>query len=157
MTPAQVAAIPKELRTRRQWVTWRLEKRRGKLTKVPYDPKTDRGASTADPATWASFEEAQKAFRGGGYDGLGFVFTESDPFTGIDLDGCISDDGSVKEWALEIVRRLDSFTELSPSGRGLHIFVRAVLPAGGRRKGQIEMYDCGRYFTVTGRKFEWQR
>ena len=83
------------------------------------------------------------------YSGVGYVFAFSDPYTGIDLDGCLDADGQIADWAAAIVTRLDSYTELSPSGRGLHVIVRAALPPGGRRKGPIELYDCGRYFTMT--------
>lgn len=73
----------------------------------------------------------------------------------MDLDGCLDPEtGEVEPWALEIVEQLDSYTEISPSGTGLHILVRAGLPEGGNRKGQIEMYDRSRFFTVTGRRLE---
>jgi primase-polymerase (primpol)-like protein len=146
--------IPDELKALAQWVVWRLEERGKELRKVPYSPKTGRGAATTKLATWATFEMAQQVLAKGGYSGLGFVFSKDDPYCGIDLDKCIDENGEVEPWALEIVRRLDSYTEFSPSGHGLHIFVRASLPEGGRKKGQVEMYDQARYFTVTGRRFE---
>jgi primase-polymerase (primpol)-like protein len=79
------------------------------------------------------------------------VFTEQDPYCGIDLDECRNDAGQFTPQALGILDRLNSFAELSPSGRGLHILVKAKLPAGRRRNDGIEMYDSGRYFTVTGK------
>ena len=89
------------------------------------------------------------------YDGIGFVFTVEDPFCGVDLDGCLDPEtGEVEPWALKIVEQLDSYTEISPSGTGLHVLVRAELPEGGNRKGRIEMYDRGRFFTVTGRRLD---
>ena len=83
--------------------------------------------------------------------GIGFVFTADDPFVGVDLDHCRDPEtGEVEPWAQEIVDELDSYTEVSPSKTGLHSIVNGKLPPGGRRKGRVEMYEAGRYFTVTG-------
>src|SRR5215217_5232136 len=82
--------VPPELTERPQWVCWRLEERDEKLTKVPYTAGTRRRASSTDPATWASFEDAKGAVGRAEppYDGIGFVFSDADPFCGIDLDKC---------------------------------------------------------------------
>jgi putative DNA primase/helicase len=149
------AAIPAELKELRQWVVWREEPRdNGKMAKVPVDPKTGRNASVNDPSTWGTCEEAQEyceKFKDQGCCGIGFVFTASDPYVGIDLDNCRNPEtGEIQTWAEEIVLRLNSYTELSPSGTGLHVIVQGQLPAGGRRKSQVEMYDRGRFFTMTG-------
>ena len=83
--------------------------------------------------------------------GVGFVFTEDDPYAGIDIDKCRnSETGEIDQWARKIVDALDSYTEISPSGTGLHIFVKATLPGPNNRKGPLEMYESGRYFTLTG-------
>jgi primase-polymerase (primpol)-like protein len=88
-------------------------------------------------------------------DGVGFVFTLDDPYCGIDLDKCVNPaSGAINDQAREIVDALQSYTELSPSGTGLHIIVRATLSAKGRKRDAIEIYDRGRYFTVTGQPFE---
>jgi hypothetical protein len=134
-----------------QWVAWKIEERRGKLTKIPKNPRTGGNASSTNPATWGSYQQAVQAVKRYGLDGVGFVFTAGDVFAGIDLDDCIND-GHLEEWAARIVARIDSYTEISPSGRGLKIFIRAELPSSGK-KGQIEMYDRDRYFTVTGRQW----
>jgi hypothetical protein len=92
-----------------------------------------------------------RACRERGYYGIGFVFTADDPFCGVDLDRCRDAvTGEVEEWAREIIRELDSYTEMSPSGTGVHILVRATLPEGRNRNGRIEIYDHDRYFTVSG-------
>ncbi|BBL79307.1 hypothetical protein RxyAA322_11610 [Rubrobacter xylanophilus] len=141
------------LRDLRQWVCWRSEEQMGRKTKVPYSPSTGARARADDPETWGTLSEARDAARERGYDGIGFVFTASDPFCGVDLDSCVDPEtGEVEPWAREIVEHLSSYTEISPSGRGLHVLVRARLPEGGRRKGRVEMYDRGRFFTVTGRR-----
>jgi hypothetical protein len=86
------------------------------------------------------------------YEGIGFVLTADTPYTGVDLDQSVDEAGDVAEWAMEIVRRLNSYTEITPSGRGLRVWVRGKLPPGRRRKGLVEMYDEGRYFTITGNR-----
>ncbi len=140
---------------RRQWVVWQFEKRDGRATKVPYDPVSKRRASTTDPHTWRSFEEAAAAYKASDrLDGIGFVFTPEDPFSGIDLDDCLGENGEPFPWAQQILDSLQTYTEISPSGRGLKLFLEGKLPEGGRRKGSIEMYESGRYFTVTGRHLE---
>ena len=79
------------------------------------------------------------------------MFTEADDLVGIDLDTCRdTETGQVNEFATSIVRELDSYSEVSPSGRGIHIILRGTLPHGWRRTPGIEVYDRGRYFTVTG-------
>jgi primase-polymerase (primpol)-like protein len=83
----------------KQWVCWRLEEHDGKPTKVPYSPLTDRRARSTSPETWESYSEAVKACKERGYDGVGFVFTESDPFCGVDLDGCRDpESGELEAW-----------------------------------------------------------
>lgn len=147
-------AIPAELKDRPQWVVWRLQTRDGKPTKVPFSPTTGEAASSTDPATWATFKQAVEAAARRGFAGIGFVFTASDPYVGIDLDKCTDPDGTVQDWATDIIQQLNSYTEISPSGLGAHIIVKGSLPPGPRRKGAIEMYSEGRYFTMTGDAWE---
>jgi hypothetical protein len=149
-----MSAIPAELRELPQWVIWRYKKRRGKLTKVPYQSaQPERTASTADPATWATFELAKAVMDA---DGVGFVFTEHDPYLGVDFDGCV-DGEAVHPFVLALVRALDSYTEVSVSGTGLHSILEAKLTGRHRctRKtpwrGAFENYDRRRFFCVTGR------
>jgi len=140
------------MRELRQWLAWREEERDGKLTKVPYSPRTGQRADSTAPETWASYDEAVKAYRAHGYDGIGFVFTPEDDLCGVDLDKCLDPEtGELEGWAQEVIEELDSYTEISPSGTGVHVLVRGELPAGRKRKGRFEAYDRGRYFTVTGK------
>src|SRR3712207_3717946 len=151
MTTAQTQNI----RDLRQWVCWRSEERDGKTTKIPYSPLTGRKASSTNPETWGGYLEAVSACRKRGHDGIGFVFTKDDPFCGVDLDRCLDPDtGELEPWAREIIEELDSYAEVSPSGNGVHVLVRAALPDGRNRKRQIEIYDHGRYFTVSGDHLE---
>ncbi len=158
MLPLDPDKFPPELKARPQWVCWSFEEREGKPTKVPKNPKSGGNARADDPDTWGEFDQAVRhwaAHKGNGIAGVGFEFSPEDPFTGVDLDKCRnSETEEIDPKALGIVRRLNSYTEVSPSGTGLHIWIKGVLPPGARRKGKIEMYDTGRYFTVTGAHLE---
>jgi primase-polymerase (primpol)-like protein len=140
--------IPRELQDYNQWVCWtRLGPERIKL---PICPATCKSASCTDPATWGSYQQARATASRLRLDGIGFVFTSEDPYTGVDLDYCRTIRGDPEPWASEIVKRLNSYTEWSPSGEGLHILVKAALPTcGGRRTRRIEIYSSRRYFTIT--------
>ena len=150
LTP-DLERIPSELKALPQWVCHRQNK-------IPVDPKTGDNAKADDQSTWGEFPQAVaywKGHQGNGIVGIGFEFSPGDPYTGIDLDKCRNPEtGEIEPWALEIVRRLNSFTEVSPSGTGLHIWIKGKLPRGARRKGKVEMYNSGRYFTVTGHHLE---
>jgi len=145
--------LPETLITREQWLCWRAKERDGKLTKIPVDPTSGKFASTTDPATWGTFETARNRATSPTTDatGVGFVFTDDDPIVGVDLDDCrIPETGKTREWASDIVDRLDSFTEISPSGTGYHVLVEGTLPKGRNRKDDVELYETARFFTVTG-------
>lgn len=158
MTAVPAEAIPAELRSRDQWLVWRLVSRNGKTTKVPYQARNPRlNAKTDDPSTWASFEDAVRASAAKDISGVGFVLAAGDDYACIDLDH-VRDPitGEVTEAALELVRDFDSYTEISQSQTGLHIFIKAKLPAGRRRnvERQVEIYDDVRYIAITGDHFE---
>jgi putative DNA primase/helicase len=144
-------AIPDELKARPQWVCWRYAMgSKNRWTKHPYNPCTGRKASSTDLLTWSSFDEVFEAYVAGDYDGVGFVFCSGDPYTGVDLDGCRDPkSGEVKPWAVEIVSSLGGYTELSPSGQGLHIVVKGKAPKA-LKLPYIEMYSIERFFTMTG-------
>src|SRR5439155_14732757 len=105
------------------------------------------------PATWGSFDAALAAVVAGKADGAGIVL--GDGVVGVDVDDCRDPEtGALTAEALAIVQALDSYTEVSPSRTGLHVLVRGSLPAGRRRKGDVEMYAEARYFTITGRHLD---
>ncbi len=146
------AGCPEELKALPRWVAWRPETTAdGRPVKPPYRPSDrERRADVMDPATWGTYEEALKASGGGG--GVGFVLTEGDPYALVDLDGCRNPEtGELEASAAAVVGLLDSYTEVSPSGKGLHVWVKARIPGERRRSGELEMYDRARYVTVTGR------
>lgn len=113
------------------------------------------GASHSDPAHWVSYDNAIATAAALGAAGVGFVFSDYDPYTGIDLDGCRNKDtGAIEAWAQRIIDMCASYTEISPSGTGAKIFVRGTLPEAlivsfGPHTG-IEVYSRQRYFTTTG-------
>src|SRR2546429_2024805 len=153
-------AALEELQAHPQWVCWRKEQRKGKLTKVPYNPLTRRWAESDNPQTWATYAQAVQAQRAGSYDGIGYMFHRD--YTGVDLDHCVSEDGSIDLWAQAYLDQLKSYAEYSPSHSGIHILVRGTVPGGLRRRvpgaphpqAAIEMYCERRYFTVTGAHVE---
>lgn len=143
------STIPAKLTARDQWVCWRKETREGKPTKVPY--QTDgRKADTTDPTTWTTFEAVCTA---SGFDGIGYVLSADDPFAGVDLDKCRNPDtGKLRKPAAAIVNTLNSYTEVSPSGAGIRVFVQASSPGTRKRKGGVEIYTAERFLTVTGNR-----
>jgi hypothetical protein len=152
--------VPDDLAERDQWVVWKREILNGRQTKVPYNPKGHRASST-DPSDWSAYQGAVAARELLNCDGIGFVFHESDPFVGIDLDDCLHDTtGEPQPCVRPMLERFgDTYMEVSPSGLGVKIFCRGKLPADGVGKTEledgcaIEMYDRARYFTVTGNVF----
>ncbi len=152
--------VPAELKAEARWVCWRREERGGKAAKLPVCAANGRMAKSTDPATWATFEDAVAAVGRWRCDGVGFVFGPDRAYTGLDLDHVI--EGGVLDpeyrW---VVEEAGTYTEVSPSGDGLHLIFRGSKPQGAERsrRGQpggrvVEMYDHDRYFTVTGDVFE---
>lgn len=142
--------IPESLKQLNQWVCFKLEpnKKKGKADKIPKDPKTGYNAKSNNPATWSDYQTAVKAVSKYGFDGIGIQFANG--IFGVDLDNVI-EGGKLTAEAQDIIKTLDSYTEYSPSGTGIHILCKGSIPAKDRRKGNVEMYSEGRFFTVTGK------
>lgn len=154
--------LPDEIKLLPQWILWKLEKNKkdlnAKPTKVPYQINGKKAASTR-PGEWTSFIKAKRALEQseGVYQGIGFVFTKDDPYIGIDLDNIIDDYGNMDNQAKEIIDCMDSYTELSQSGTGAHIIIKADNPMKTGRKSKdkmIEVYSEARFFVVTGEVIE---
>jgi hypothetical protein len=139
--------IPTELRACPQWLTWHL---------TTEGQKIPNGKSN-DPKSWKPFDEVSL------YDRIAFVFSEVDPFVGIDLDSCrVPETGEIKPWAMAIIRSVNSYCEVSPSGTGVKIILRGRKPKGTRcqydvgeegtsgKKAQVEVYDQKRFWCITG-------
>jgi len=143
--------IPQALKQLDRWVVWGVDT--GK-PKMPFNPTSMTPAKAGDPSTWDCFETAWGRVVNGQAQGVGFEF-HNDGYYGIDLDHVLDERGSLSPEATEIVKLLNSYTEISPSGTGLHIIVKAGgIKLEANRKGFIEIYNQGRYFTMTGNIYE---
>ena len=165
--PEAYEAVPQEMKDLPRWVLWKLEPNaKGKLTKTP---KTLDGynAASDNPADWTTFDRV-KHIAPTETSGIGFVFN-NDGITGIDLDNAINPDGSIYPRFREIVETLkDTYIEISPSGKGLHIIIRCDewvytdTETGGQKKKHKdeegnehggEIYHTKHFFTVTGNRY----
>lgn len=152
LQPLRPHGIPAALRERPRWAPWCAvwRERRGKYDKVPA-----WGLSTNQPEKWRSFDAALSAFRLAptAFAGLGLVMTGAEDLVGIDLDRCVDERGGIAPWAEDLVRRAGSYAEISPSGKGLRIFVRGRVPQDWADHAVgIEVYSghAARFLTVTG-------
>lgn len=145
--------IPDELKAIARWLLYKLGKRGGKVTKIPKQALSPRrNASSTDPSTWATFDEAVAACAANDFiDGLGLVLSDEDDICGIDIDHCRNPDtGELTPEAEHAVRLLNSYTEVSQSGTGLHILLHGRPPGTKNRHEPFEVYSTGRYFAMTG-------
>jgi len=145
--------VPGILKGQRQWVVWGVP---GELPKAPFNPESllklkPDPAKSGVPGTWGAFENAERCVSMGLARGIGYEFAGQGIY-GVDLDGVLVN-GGIAPQAREIVEGLNSYTEISPSGRGLHIFVtadNANITRHRKQGGFVEIYTDARYFTVTG-------
>ena len=154
-----IAKEIEELKSVRQWVCFKLEPAPtasdpNRVAKVPKNPFTGYNGSSTDPDTWGTYEEAEAGAKRFNLSGVGFVLTGG--YIGIDLDHVIQD-GKIKTFAAEIVKQMDSYAEISPSGTGVHIIAKTNDGVQYGRKVKdvvpgcdLEIYNNGRYFTMTG-------
>lgn len=134
----------------RQWVCVKAD------SKVPFQT-FGAAASSSDPSTWCSFEDAVSALADGYFDYLGYVFSDADGLVGIDIDTGF-EDGMPTDVLVDIVSTCGSYTEVSRSGRGVHIIVDGTLGFKGRNnRNGVEIYRSGRYFIMTGDRFIFHR
>ncbi len=152
--------IPAELRGVDQWIMWEARARGGgKVDKIPVDPVSGRRISAHEPGGWLSYSEAiehQKDIPDGSEGGIGFVITEADPFCCIDIDDAVDGSSNLRDFPQWVARLVGpTYAEWSPSGKGLHIWVRGSWP-GERKRGTTEggdlweVYDSKQFLTVTG-------
>lgn len=145
-SPPQWDNLPAACRILPNWLQWKFGKRDGKITKMPVDRFGKLASSTA-PHTWCHLDEARKALESGIGDGIGFVFTRASGITGIDLDHCRdASTGEIDAWAEAYLNRLNSYSEISPSGEGIHILVKGALPQVWTARERTSQA------TVTGRR-----
>lgn len=145
--------FPKSMRTLPNWILWKLETINGRQTKVPYSALYHGKASSTNPHSWTSFEDAITMFEySSEYDGLGFVITNDSGIVFIDIDHCINN-GEPDERMKDIISQFgnSTFTEYSQSGAGVHIFVKGTIPRSFKNdKQNVEMYSSGRFCAMTG-------
>ena len=161
--------IPQELQSHRQWVGWIAvpNENNPKPRKILVNARTGRVAYVNKSDSWSSYSDAMNFCQSklgtlhtittkdgphtGPVAGVGFVMAKEDPYVGIDLDGCISPDGRLTPFAEEIINRVGSYTEISPSGTGIRIFVKGTFPKDGHKDSKLEVYAAKHYLTLTGR------
>jgi len=151
--------IPDVLKELPNFVLWRYEERDGSGTKVCYNPHTGHKARNNDPLTWGSFEKCVEILPATGMNGIGFVITPGCNLTCIDIDDPfkLKSDGTPKynnaqelfEQQVKIAESFNTYQEISPSGKGLHIWVEGSVPSG-RDRYSVGLYPSGRYMTMTG-------
>lgn len=146
--------IPESFKSFNNFVAWKTTDRNGKKIKLPIDPKTGSLADTVNPATWADFATASNFANSGQANGIGFVFTDADPFFFLDIDKCLEPCGT--KWsplAVDLMNRLPGAAiEVSQSGTGLHIFGAGIMPPKSCKNIplNIELYTSQRFVALTG-------
>lgn len=144
--------VPDALKEVEGWILWKYTLVNGKWTKPPFN-EDGKKIDAHDPTEWMTFVQAVQAYQRGGFDGIGLSLNAMEALAGVDLDHCVKD-GKIEPWALEIVEELGSYVEISPSGEGLRVLGYGKLKREGRKKGNVEVYDGGRYLTFTGHKLD---
>ena len=140
--------IPAELKAHKNWCVWTPRYRdNGKIKKQPLTPNTLHAAQTNCPLTWGTFEEAIAARDRSDVFPLGIEYILDGRLVGVDLDECLRPDGTLEEYAARAIERLNTYTELSPSGKGIRMIYRGTIPENCRRSNpDVEVYN---YHAVT--------
>lgn len=154
-----IDALPAGFRETGLFCCWKYEERNGRRTKVPYNPRTGGKAQSTNPGTFAPLPVALDAAAQGGYSGIGVGVFGS--LGAVDIDHCISENGELSELAFDVISIMNSYTEYSPSGKGLRILF--TVPGEfqynkaryyiNNQKAGLEIYIAGctqKYVTVTG-------
>jgi len=143
--------VPNELKAGERWVTCDEYK----VPLIAIENGACFAASSTNPETWRSYETALATWQENEHiTGLGRVICDDEDYVGVDLDDCVEPEtGELAPWAATIVARLDSYTEVSPSLKGVKIWVRAPELTTAYKKPELEIYPARRYFTVTGLTF----
>lgn len=152
--PSPSLGAIRELVQRPQWVCWKavVTASTGKVKKIPIDPNLGKEAKVTNPNTWAMFDQAAQVALSTDANGVGFVLTGLEGYTAIDLDKVVDPDTlEIKDWAKEVVKTFDTYTEISPSLTGLHLWIRGRPPGPRCRNKSIEIYTQKRYLVVTGK------
>jgi primase-polymerase (primpol)-like protein len=151
-----------DLKKEKRWVLWLMEEVNGRKTKVPYTIRGKKASST-NPKDWSTYAECKSAIKLNGFgSGIGVIFTPEKTLLGIDIDHVLLDSKTIApERAEEIeklIKKAKTFTEISPSGTGLHLYFRLSegLELSANRHAPYEAYTAGRFFTFTEDSFRKQ-
>lgn len=152
--------IPQDLATRQQWLLWKFEHKEGhtKPGKIPYyvqgGRRTGGQGDDRDRQRLATLAVVRRAYERGGWSGIGFAFLPDDGLIGIDIDGAIDPaTGVVTDRCANIIKACASFTEISPSGKGVHIIVQGTTETNKSNDIGLEVF-CGRqFFTFTANRY----
>jgi putative DNA primase/helicase len=153
--PVNPKGPPDEMKKYLRWGVWRLVQRGKKPAKRPLNPGNGSPLKTNDTRGWGSFDRAIRAYDEHrlSYDGVGFLLTYTDPFIAIDLDKCRNPKtGKIKRWAREIIKEMNSYTEISPSETGIRIIIKGKKSRNTRKMkaGDLEIFYASFYVTITG-------
>lgn len=150
MSSYDYSLIPNEMKNEKRWVLWKKENG----TKLPLNAKNGNLAQSNNEKTWSDFNFANQVFTKQliKCDGLGFML--GGDFVGIDIDFKSEKENDFNNVKNDILNAINSYTEYSQSGKGIHIICKGVLPKGSRRKNFLEMYDSGRFFALTGNVYQ---
>lgn len=159
LLPVTAEGIPLEMRNRARWAPWRAEwnPKKQKYGKIPHRAdRPEHGLSNKSTKGWTTFEKAMAAYRANPerFAGVGYLMTEQTDVVGVDLDHCRDPaSGEMAPWAAELIAKLDSYTEVSPSGTGLHVIVAGHVPEDWANFEQgVEVYsgNVPRFLAITG-------
>jgi len=155
--PVEPDNIPDELKSLNRWIFWSWSPRGKKWDKPPLRADGRGSAKSNDPETWCSFAEALKQHQAGKFDGIGFILNAPGEtvYVGVDFDDCLDANQAVTGIANKGLQLLDSYSEMSPSGKGVKLICKGQLPPGKKADHElgVEMYATGRYFTITGHQW----
>ena len=152
--------IPPDLANRQQWLLWKFEPKQGQVkpAKIPYYVQGGRRAGgqgdDRDRMRLATLSVVRRAYERGGWSGIGFAFLPDDGLIGIDIDGAIDPEtGAISERCSNIIKACNSFTEYSPSGKGVHIIVQGHTTTNKSNDIGLEVFCERQFFTFTANRY----
>ena len=153
-------SIPPDLAARQQWLLWKYEFKPGqtKPAKMPYyvqgGRRTGGQGEDRDRMRLATLSVVRRAYERGGWSGIGFAFLPDDGLIGIDIDGAIDPEtGAVTDRCANIIKACNSFTEYSPSGKGVHIIVQGQTDTNKFNPIGLEVFCKSQFFTFTANRY----
>lgn len=161
MTRSASLTVPVALRHLKNWLVWRLVQKddQPKPSKIPYyvggAPRPGRQGTAEDRAALVTFDEALACVErsDGYYTGVGFAPFADSGVVALDFDSCV-DAGGVIDARVEALCE-GTYTEISPSGRGVRAFFTGSLlskkdAAAKLGPFPVEVFGTSAFVTVTG-------